>query len=214
MADARVISVNVGTPRDVELNGEVKQTAIFKAPVAGRVAVAGGGVAGDRQGDQVNHGGEHKAVYAYSREDLDFWAGELGRDVEDGFVGENLTIAGYDVSRAVVGERWRIGTAELEVAQPRIPCWKLGIRSGDPTMTRRFEKADRPGAYLRILIEGHVAAGDEVELLSRPEHGFTVADASHIYFHDRASAPRLLEIAELAPSLKKWAQKRAANRAG
>jgi MOSC domain-containing protein YiiM len=208
MADARLISVNVGVPRDVELNGEVRQTAIFKHPVSGRVRVAGGGVAGDRQADQVNHSGEHKAVYAYAREDLDFWAAELGREVEDGFVGENLTVAGYDVSRAVVGERWRVGSAEFEVSQPRIPCWKLGVRADDPTMTRRFEKADRPGAYLRVVAEGDVAAGDSVELLSRPGHGFTVADASHIYFHDRASAERLLEIPELAPSLKKWAEKR------
>jgi MOSC domain-containing protein YiiM len=205
---ARVISVNVGQPRDVELNGEVRQTAIFKAPVAGRVAIADGHVAGDLQASQVDHSGPDKAVYAYSREDLDFWAGELGRDVEDGFVGENLTIAGYGVSRAVVGERWRIGTAEFEVAQPRIPCWKLGVRAGDPMMTRRFEKADRPGAYLRILTEGDVGAGDGVEVLSRPGHGFTVADASHIYFHDRSSAARLLEIPELAPTLKNWATKR------
>jgi MOSC domain-containing protein YiiM len=214
MAEARLISVNVGRPRDVELNGEVKQTAIFKSPVAGRVAIADGHVAGDLQANQVDHSGPHKAVYAYSREDLDFWADELGREIEDGFVGENLTIAGYDVSRAVVGERWRIGSAEFEVAQPRIPCWKLGVRAGDPGMTRRFEKADRPGAYLRILAEGDVGAGDALEVLSRPEHGFTVADASHIYFHDRASAARLLEIEELAPPLKTWAEKRLGHKQG
>jgi MOSC domain-containing protein YiiM len=203
-----LISVNVGQPRDVELNGEIRQTAIFKDPVAGRVRIAGHHVAGDRQADQVNHAGVHKAVYAYAREDLDWWAAELGREIEDGFVGENLTIRGYDVSHAVVGERWRVGGAEVEVAQPRIPCWKLGVRAGEQSMTRRFEQALLPGAYLRVVTEGDVGAGDEVELLSRPAHGFTVADASRIYHRDRAEASRLLEVAELAPPLKKWARKR------
>jgi MOSC domain-containing protein YiiM len=206
--DGLLISVNVGRPRDVELNGEVRQTAIFKDPVPGRVTVADHHVAGDRQADQVNHAGVYKAVYAYAREDLDFWADELGREVEDGFVGENLTITGYDVSHAVVGERWRVGGAEFEVAQPRIPCWKLGVRAGDQSMTRRFEKALRPGAYLRVLTEGDVGAGDRLEVLSRPAHGFTVADASRIYHRDRTEAPQLLAVAELAPPLKDWARKR------
>ncbi|ACU75892.1 MOSC domain containing protein [Catenulispora acidiphila DSM 44928] len=203
-----LISVNVGMPRDVELNGEVQQTAIFKRPVPGRVKVADHHMDGDRQADQVNHAGVHKAVYAYSREDLDFWAVELGREIEDGFVGENLTISGYDVSHAVVGERWRVGGAEFEVAQPRIPCWKLGVRAADQSMPRRFERALRPGAYLRVLTEGDVGAGDQVAVASRPAHGFTVADASRIFHRDRAEAPRLLEVAELAPPLKKWARKR------
>ena len=207
MTHARLISVNVGQPRDVELNGVVQQTAIFKAPVPGRVRITNH-VDGDKQADPDRHAGRDKAVYAYSREDLDFWAAELGREVEDGFVGENLTIAGYDVNRAVVGERWRIGTVELEVSQPRLPCWKLQVRSGDSTMTRRFEQALRPGAYLRVLSEGEVEAGDELEVLLRPGHGFTVADASRIYHHDRGEAARLLEVEELAPPLKKWAAKR------
>lgn len=208
MTAARLISVNVGQPRDVELNGEIKQTAIFKDPVPGRVKVVDHHVDGDRQADQVSHAGVHKAVYAYAREDLDFWAAELGREIEDGFVGENLTITGYDVSHAVVGEHWRVGGVEFEVAQPRIPCWKLGVRAGDKSMTRRFELALRPGAYLRVVAEGDVGAGDTVEVLSRPAHGFTVADASRIFHRDRAEAARLLEVAELAPPLKQWARKR------
>ncbi|GAA2032182.1 hypothetical protein GCM10009839_35350 [Catenulispora yoronensis] len=208
MTTARLISVNVGLPRDVELNGEIRQTAIFKDPVPGRVKIADHHVEGDRQADQVNHAGVHKAVYAYAREDLDFWAEELGRDIEDGFVGENLTIVGYDVSHAVIGEHWRLGSVEFEVAQPRIPCWKLGVRAGDPAMTRRFEKALRPGAYLRVVTEGDVGAGDELEVLSRPAHGFTLFDSARIFHRDRGEANALLEIEELAPPLKKWAAKR------
>jgi MOSC domain-containing protein YiiM len=212
MTQARVISVNVGTPRDVELNGEIKQTAIFKQPVSGRVAVQDGHVAGDQQADLVAHSGPDKAVYSYSREDLDFWAAELGRDVEDGFVGENLTIAGYDVSQAVIGERWRIGTTVLEVSQPRIPCWKLGVRTGDASMPRRFGNASRPGAYLRIVTEGDIGAGDELEVVSRPDHAFTVAEAARIYHLDRPAAARLLDIPELAPPLKDWADNVASHR--
>ena len=210
MTQARVLSINVGTPQDVELNGETKQTAIFKTPVTGRVTVAGCTIAGDHQADLEAHGGPDQAVYAYSREDLDFWAAELGRDVENGFVGENLTIEGYDVSGAVIGERWRIGTAVFEVSTTRVPCWKLGVRTGEPGMERRFGKALRPGAYLRIVTEGEIGAGDAVEVLSRPDHGFTTADASRIYHRDRDSAKRLLDIPELAPPLKEWAAKRLA----
>lgn len=210
LIESRVMRVNVGVPRDVEFNGETRQTAIYKSPAAGRVAALDDHLVGDKQANVVDHGGPDKAVYAYAREDLDFWAAELGRDVEDGFVGENLTTAGLDVSGAVIGERWHIGTAVFEVAQPRIPCWKLGVRTGVPGMERRFGKASRPGAYLRIVTEGEIGAGDAVEVVSRPDHGFTLADAARIYHLERSSAAELLDVPELAPPLKVWAAKRLA----
>ena len=129
-------------------------SAIGKAPVEGRVRVEGVNVEGDDQADRRVHGGPDKAVYAYAREDAAFWAGELGRELGPGAFGENLTTEGLDVSGAVVGERWRIGDVELEVCQPRLPCNKLALRMGEPLMVKRFAQASRPGAYLRIAVEG------------------------------------------------------------
>src|SRR6478735_5412178 len=134
-------------------------SAIFKEPVEGRVRVEGVNLAGDDQADRSVHGGPEKAVYAYAREDADWWEDVLGIDIPNAMFGENLTTEGLDVSGAVVGERWRIGTVELEVCQPRLPCSKLGLRFGDPKMVKRFAQASRPGAYLRILTEGDLAAG-------------------------------------------------------
>jgi MOSC domain-containing protein YiiM len=210
VAEAQVESVNVGTPRAVPWRGRTVRTAIWKEPVAGRVAVRGVNVDGDDQGDRSVHGGVDKALYAYAAEDLDWWAGQLGREVGPGSFGENLTVRGVDVGGAVVGERWRVGTTLLEVAQPRTPCYKLGIRMGSQAFPRRFAAARRPGAYLRILAEGEVGAGDPVQVVHRPGHGLTVADVAGIYHDDHARAPRLLEVPELAGSWKQWATRVAA----
>src|SRR3954467_5392931 len=172
----RVVSVNVGRPRQISVRrGRPLMSAIGKAPVAGRVRVAGVNVAGDDQADRRVHGGPGKAVYACAAEDAAWWGTELGRTLEPGMFGENLTVEGVDVSGAVIGERWRAGTAELEVCQPRFACFKLGLRFGDPKMLKRFTAAERPGAYLRIRREGEIGAGDAVEVVERPAHGVTVA---------------------------------------
>src|SRR6478735_5839657 len=170
-------------------------SAIGKSPVEGRVRVEGVNVAGDEQADRRVHGGPDKAVYAYASEDTAFWEAELGRELGPGAFGENLTTEGVDVSGAVIGERWRIGDVELEVAQPRLPCAKLGIRLGDPMMVRRFGEARRPGAYLRIVREGELGAGDPIEILHRPEHGVSVRDVSAAILLDES----LLERAASAP---------------
>jgi MOSC domain-containing protein YiiM len=207
-AGATVESVNVGTPRPVRWQGRTVTTAIWKAPVSGPVRVRGVNVDGDEQADREVHGGVDKALYAYAGEDLDWWAGRLGRRVGPGTFGENLTTRGLDVGGAVVGERWRVGGAVLlEVAQPRVPCFKLGIRMGDQLFPRRFAAAGRPGAYLRILAEGEVAAGDPVELVHRPAHGLTVAAVAGIYHGDHAGASRMLEVPELAETWKRWASR-------
>src|SRR5215207_11290937 len=154
-AMARLLSVNVGRPRPIATHrGRALLSAIVKAPVEGRVRVAGVNVEGDDQADRRVHGGPDKAVYAYASEDTAFWAAELRRELGPGAFGENLTTEGLDVSGAVVGERWRIGDVELEVSQPRLPCGKLGLRLREPGMVKRFALASRPGAYLRILAEG------------------------------------------------------------
>ena len=153
---ARVISVNVGPVRDVEWRGEMIPTAIWKTPVTGRVALRGVNFAGDDQADRTVHGGPDKAVYAYAREDYDYWRTSEGLDVEPALFGENLTTEGVDLSAALVGERWSVGTTLLEVAQIRLPCFKLGIRLGDPRFPQRFQHVGRMGAYLRVVQEGDV----------------------------------------------------------
>jgi MOSC domain-containing protein YiiM len=205
MAGAVVESVNVGRPRAVPWRGQTVVTAIWKAPVAGRVPVHGVNVDGDEQGNPEVHGGVDKALYAYAGEDADWWAEQLGREVGPGGFGENLTTRGLDVSGAVVGERWQAGGVLLEVSSPRIPCFKLGIRMGSQRFPRRFAAAGRPGAYLRILAEGAVAAGDPIEVVHRPSHGLTVGEVARIYHDDRARAPRLLAAPELAGDWKEWA---------
>jgi MOSC domain-containing protein YiiM len=202
-----VESVNVGTPREVSWRGRTVTTAIWKDPVQGRVRVRGVNADGDRQADLEVHGGVDKALYAYAAEDLEWWAGQLGREVAPGSFGENLTVRGVDVSGALVGERWRAGATLLEVSQPRVPCFKLGIRMGSQRFPSRFAAAGRPGAYLRILAEGAVAAGDPVEVVHRPGHGLTVAEVSRIYHQDRAGAARLLQVPELSGSWKQWAER-------
>ena len=202
-----VESVNVGTPREVGWRGGTVTTAIWKHPVQGRVRVRGVNVDGDRQANLEAHGGVDKALYAYGAEDLEWWAGQLDREVPPGSFGENLTVRGVDVSGALVGERWRAGGTLLEVSQPRTPCFKLGIRMGSQRFPSRFAAAGRPGAYLRILAEGEVAAGDPVEVVHRPGHGLTVAEVSRIYHQDHAGAARLLQVPELADTWKQWAER-------
>jgi MOSC domain-containing protein YiiM len=205
---AVVLSVNVGTPRVVEWLGRTETTSIWKSPVDGIVRVEGVNVAGDDQADRSVHGGTDKAVYAYAREDQEWWERELGRPLEPGTFGENLTLRGVDVTGALVGERWRIGSVVLGACQPRIPCWKVGARMGDPGFPPRFAAAGRPGAYLRILEEGELQAGDRVEIIHRPAHAVTIGDVERIYHVDRGRAAALLDVPELAEGWRVWARKR------
>lgn len=204
----RIVAVNVGTPRAVELDGRVITTSIWKSPVAGRVTVRGVNVAGDDQADRTVHGGPDKAVYAYAAEDSAWWAEQRGEDLGDAPFGENLTTAGLDVSGARIGEQWAIGTALFEVRQSRMPCFKLGLRIGDPRFVRDFAKADRPGAYLGILREGDVGAGDAVEVVHRPEHEVTVALMHRALLQDHDLLPRLLEAPTLMPEWRAFVLER------
>src|ERR671919_3044126 len=151
-----VLSVNVADIREVPRGGRMVKTGIWKLPVEGRVAVRGVNVVGDEQADRSVHGGPDKALYAYAREDYAWWERQLGRPLDPGTFGENLTTEGIQVTDALVGERWRAGSVVLQVTSPRVPCWKLGVRMGDPGFPRRFAAAGRPGAYLAILEEGAV----------------------------------------------------------
>ena len=187
----RVLSVNVGGIREIEWRGEQVRTAIWKHPVAGRIALRGVNFDGDDQADRSVHGGVDKAVYAYAREDYDFWRDREGMDTSSGLFGENLTVEGLDLASARVGERWSVGSAVLEVAQPRLPCYKLAIRLDNPHFLKKFLAAGRTGAYLRVVKEGEVGADDPVRVDFRPDHGVTLRvmiDA----LHDSAKAASLL----------------------
>jgi MOSC domain-containing protein YiiM len=200
----RVVSVNVGQPAEYEWLGSIVRTAIFKEPVSGRVQARGFNLAGDEQANREVHGGADKAVYAYAAEDAAWWDRQLG----PGAFGENLTLAGVPVTDALVGERWRIGSALLEVRQPRVPCAKLGLRMGDRHFPRHFAAAGRPGAYLAILQEGELGAGDPVVVEHRPGHGVTVGLVARAYHSDRTLAPRLLAAPELPAEWHEWAGQR------
>lgn len=206
MTLARVVSVNVGRPRLVRWRDRDVLTSIFKGPVEGRVAVQGVNIAGDDQADRTVHGGPDMAVYAYAREDIDWWSRELGAVLAAGVFGENLTLAGVAVTETVIGERWRVNDVLLEVCAPRIPCYKLGIAMGEDRFPRLFAAAGRPGAYLRILSEGTVAAGDGLLVEHRPGHGVTVQTVADAYHRDHSRAAEILAAPELAEDLQDWAR--------
>lgn len=201
-----VVSVNVGLPREAEWAG-IGRTSIHKTPVRGPVACRTLGLDGDQVSDTKHHGGPDQAVYAFAREDLDLWAERLGRPVPDGHFGENLTTGGIDVNEAEVGERWRIGTALLEIALIRTPCndfksW-LGLSGYDNrAWVKRFAAEARPGPYLRVVEEGTLRAGDEITVVHRPGHGVTVSEMFRALNLDRSLLPRLRLVDGLAATAR------------
>jgi MOSC domain-containing protein YiiM len=201
----RVVSVNVGRPTPLVTGSRVIESAIVKAPVEGPVAVRGVNLEGDDQADRSVHGGPDQAVYAYASEDIAFWSDITGLDLGPGAFGENLTTAGIDVSGARIGERWRIGTVELRVTGPRIPCFKLEARIGVRGFQKQFLHAGRPGAYFAIAEEGELRAGDAVEVVHRPEHDVTPRLIVETMWLDRT---RLGEVEpavpDMLPKLREW----------
>jgi MOSC domain-containing protein YiiM len=201
----KVLAVNVGAVREFEYDGRPAKSAIWKSPAVGRIAARGVNLGGDDQADRKAHGGPDKVVYAYAVEDARWWEQELGRSLAYGEFGENLTIEGIEANRALIGERWEIGTTVLEVSEPRIPCWRLGVRMSDKMFPRRFTEAMRPGAYLRLVVEGDVGAGDEIQIVERPSHDLTIGDVFRIYTRDRHEAGRLLAAPRMSESWRRWA---------
>ena len=182
----RVVSVNVGLPRTVRWKGRDVTTGIFKEPVSGRVPVRRVNLDGDRQADLSVHGGPAKAVYAYPLEHYAFWREQLGQALPFGSFGENITVEGLPLEEeAAVGGRFRVGTAELVVTQPRLPCYKLGLRFGREDMVKRFLASRRTGYYLAVVAEGDVGAGDRVETLTRHPARIPVAEITRVYASDR-----------------------------
>lgn len=188
-----VVSVNLARMRKVPMGDLLYDTGIWKLPVEHRVAARELGLDGDKQGDLNVHGGLLKAVYAYADEDIRWWEQQLGRKIEPGSFGENLTLKGVAVTGALIGERWRIGTAELQVTQPRQPCWKLGLRMEDQKLPHRFSEANRPGAYLSVVREGELAKGDTVEVVERPTHPVTIGLLAYLLYTDHRLASLVVE---------------------
>src|SRR5215510_5662807 len=195
----KLLSVNVGLPREVEWNGRMIRTSIFKTPVPGRVPVRNLNVEGDQQSDLTVHGGVDKAVYVYPSEHYVFWRGELpNADLSWGAFGENFTTQGpLDDNVVHIGDRFRIGSTEFVVTQPRMPCFKLGIRFGRPDMVKRFMHSGRNGFYLAVVKEGEVATGDAIELVARDDFGVTVAEIAELYTADAAKQDLLQRVSEL-----------------
>ena len=208
----KIISLNVGLPRIVLRNGEPVSTGIFKEPVGGRVLLRTLNLEGDRQADLSVHGGPEKAVYVYPSEHYDFWKRELpDMELSWGVFGENFTTTGLLETEVNIGDRLQVGTAEVMVTQPRMPCYKLGIRFGRADIIKRFLISERSGFYLSVLKEGEVGAGDEIRLLEKSVSSVRVVDITRLYSSDKKNVDliqRAIETEALPESWRAYLQKR------
>ena len=183
----KIISLNVGRPRLVVWEGQPVSTGIYKTPAAGRVMLRTLNLDGDRQADLTVHGGPTKAAYVYPSEHYGYWRGELpGMELPWGMFGENFTTEGLDESAVNIGDRFRLGTAEVMVTEPRMPCYKLGIKFGRMDILKRFLASGRTGFYFSVEGEGEVGAGDKIEMIGRDKHQVSVADIVRLYARDRS----------------------------
>jgi MOSC domain-containing protein YiiM len=211
----KLMSVNTGLPRDVTWHGRAVTTGIFKHPVEGRVALTTLNLHGDRQADLSVHGGPDKAVYCYPIEHYDFWRAELpGRELPLAVFGENFTTSGLSEDSVHIGDRFAVGSAEVVVTQPRLPCYKLGVRFESDLMVKRFLASGRSGFYVAVRREGQVGAGDEIRVMSRDPNAVPVSDITRLYVakrysaEDVASAQRAIGVAALPESWKDYFRER------
>ena len=201
----KLISLNVGLPRIVESNGQSVTTGIFKDPKQGPVMLRTLNLDGDRQADLKVHGGVSKAVYGYPVEHYKFWRRELpNMELPFGMFGENFTTEGLFEDKLNVGDRFRIGEAEVMVTEPRLPCYKLGIKFGRTDILRRFLQSRRTGFYFAVVNEGEVQAGDEIELLSRDGNNITIADITRLYAFEKDDVDTLRRAVKLEALSESW----------
>jgi MOSC domain-containing protein YiiM len=204
-APVKLVSINVGLPREIDWEGRRVRTSIFKVPVSGKVRVSTLNLEGDEQSDLSVHGGVDKAVYTYPSEHYSFWRKELpGTDLPWGSFGENFTTEGLMEGALYIGDRLRAGSAEFKVTQPRMPCFKLGIRFGRPDIVKRFLRSSRTGFYLSVLKEGEVIQDEPIEFLERDEHGVTVADVVSLYKADATNQDLLRRVSALPALPPSW----------
>ena len=201
----KLVAISVGGPRKVEWRGKTVRTSIFKDPVAGSVRVQKLNLAGDEQSDLSVHGGADKAVYAYPSEHYAYWREQLPEmKLPWGSFGENLTTEGLNDKTLQIGDRLSIGSAEFVVTQPRLPCFKLGVRFGRPDMVKRFQKSGRTGFYLAVLQEGVISAGDSIQVVSLGQPSVSVAEIARLYTADEAEQELLRQASELAALSEDW----------
>jgi MOSC domain-containing protein YiiM len=201
----KLISVSVGRPQDVTWRGQAVRSSIWKTPVEGRIPVSKLNLEGDQQSDLTVHGGVDKAVYVYPREHYAAWQSELSElDFSWGAFGENLTTEGLIEDQIQIGDRLRVGSAEFIVTQPRMPCYKLGVRFDRPDMVKRFLHSKRSGFYLAVLREGEVGAGDAIEFIDRQTSGVTVTDIVNLYIADSVNQDMLRRAAEVPALPESW----------
>jgi MOSC domain-containing protein YiiM len=201
----KIISLNVGLPRLVLRDGEPVSTGIFKEPIDGRVMMRTLNLDGDRQADLSVHGGPSKAVYVYPAEHYDFWKHELPEmNLPWGMFGENFTTTGLLETEINIGDKFRIGTAEVMVTQPRMPCYKLGLKFGRPDIIKRFLQSERTGFYLAVLKEGEVGAGDEFEPLARDANDVRVSDITRLYTREKHNETLLRRAIEVEALPESW----------
>ena len=205
---AKVLSINVASiVHEGPWTGSEGRTGIDKRPVDRAIRFENDGVVGDVVVDRKHHGGYDKAVYAYAREDADWWEQEIGRAIANGAFGENLTTQGIDVNAALIGERWQIGSVVLEVSEPRIPCRVFAGFWDRPTLIKDFTEVKRSGAYMRIIQEGEMAPGAQINVISRPEHGITIRDIFEAKAGERGKIAKLKEVTALSNQYKMWLEK-------
>ena len=203
--DMKLISINVGLPRIVTLHGEPVSTGIFKEPVAGRVMLRTLNLDGDRQADLSVHGGPSKAVYVYPSEHYEYWKRELPEmDLPWGIFGDNFTSAGIFESEVNIGDRFSVGSAVVMVTEPRMPCYKLGIKFGRTDIIRRFLVSGRTGFYFSVQMEGEVGAGDQIELIMRDKNDVTVADITRLYAKEKHDIEMLHRAIALEALPESW----------
>ena len=204
----KIVSLQVGRPRLVVWNGQTVSTGIYKTPVEGRVMLRTLNLDGDRQADLTVHGGVNKAAYAYPSEHYDYWRNELpGAELPWGMFGENFTTQGLDESSVHIGDRFRIGAAEVTVTQPRLPCYKLGVKFGRADILKMFLASGRAGFYFSVRREGEVGAGDEVELIGRDENNVTVADILRLYARDKDDVETLRRAVAVEALPESWRER-------
>lgn len=208
---ARVLSINItSVVHQGEWTGSEGRTGIDKRSVTGAIEFKNNGVVGDRVIDTNVHGGYEQAVYAYAREDAQWWEREINEEIPAGRFGENLTTEGIDVNAALIGEQWKIGSVILEVSQPRIPCRVFAGFWKRATLIKDFTQAGRPGTYLRIIQEGTAQAGDAIEVIFKPDHTISISDLFAAKSGERSKINQIKDVTYLSTEFKEWSQKIAA----